>query len=283
MSTESGLCKSKANLNVVKERVATTFLHPTTQGPFILAGDAAHVHSVNGGQGMNTGLSDAFSLIWRLYFSIKCPGLPLKIQNAIVESYDLERRATAKVVIDVAAKLVRSTTTEAKHYVDLIEKNSGFITGMGVAYSKMGSPLVKESAHGVFEAGQRCPDLWLQEPGSGDSTRLYQNLRYGRYTLLLAGQAASVQLGENNPEFLSILRLAPLQAMGIGLVNGDGHIEKAAQVANTFECSWIRKQEDYAVLVRPDCYIEFVASVNLIVEYFESRLPGLLLVPSNEN
>ena len=143
MFLRSKLHRVRAKVCAVKERVATTFLHPTPQGPFILAGDAAHVHSVNGGQGMNTGLSDAFNLIWRLYFSIKCPGLPLATRNAIVESYDLERRATAKGVIDVAAKLVRSTTTEAKHYVDLIEKNSGFITGMGVAYSDMASPLVK--------------------------------------------------------------------------------------------------------------------------------------------
>ncbi|CAI9633449.1 unnamed protein product [Alternaria burnsii] len=266
----------------IKERVATTFLHPTSQGPFILAGDAAHVHSVNGGQGMNTGLSDAFNLIWRLYFSIKCPDLPLATRNAIVESYDLERRATAKGVIDVAAKLVRSTTTEAKHYVDLIEKNSDFITGMGVAYSDMASPLVKESAQGIFDAGKRCPDLWLQGPGSGDSIRLYQKLRYGRYIILLAGKAASVQLREGNPRFLSIIRLRPLRAMSIGVSSVNGVSGKTVDQEDELEaltCSWIKKQDDYAVLVRPDCYTEFVADVESVVEYCKTRLPGLLLSP----
>ncbi|KNG46257.1 FAD/NAD(P)-binding domain-containing protein [Stemphylium lycopersici] len=263
----------------IKERVATTFLHPTPQGPFILAGDAAHVHSVNGGQGMNTGLSDAFSLIWRLYFSIRCPGLPLATQNAIVESYDLERRATAKCVIDVAAKLVRSTTTEAKHYVELIEKNSGFITGMGVSYSDMVSPLVEESARGIFKAGQRCPDLWLQGPGFGDSTRLYQKLLYGRYILLLAGKAASAQVGEGRPEFLSIIRLRPLHAMSIGVGDVEKNVDEQVDVLNALHCSWIKRQDDYAVLVRPDCYTEFVADVKSVVQYTENRLPGLLSIP----
>ena len=272
--------QAKTNVCSVKERVASTFLHPTPQGPFILAGDAAHVHSVNGGQGMNTGLSDAFNLIWRLYFSIKCQGLPLDIQNAIVQSYDLERRATAKGVINVAAKLVRSTTTEAKHYVDLIEKNSGFITGMGVSYSNMTSPLVEESARGIFKAGQRCPDLWLQEPGFGDSIRLYQKLRYGRYILLLAGKAALAQLGEGRPEFLSIIRLRPLRAMSIGLGDVEKNFNEQVDGLTALHCSWIQEQDDYAVLIRPDCYTEFVADVRSVVEYTRNRLPGLLSVHS---
>lgn len=228
---------------------------------------------------MNTGLSDAFSLIWRLYFSIRCPGLPLATQNAIVESYDLERRATAKCVIDVAAKLVRSTTTEAKHYVELIEKNSGFITGMGVSYSDMVSPLVEESARGIFKAGQRCPDLWLQGPGFGDSTRLYQKLLYGRYILLLAGKAASAQVGEGRPEFLSIIRLRPLHAMSIGVGDVEKNVDEQVDVLNALHCSWIKRQDDYAVLVRPDCYTEFVADVKSVVQYTENRLPGLLSIP----
>ncbi|KAL1641858.1 hypothetical protein SLS61_009965 [Didymella pomorum] len=145
----------------IKERVASIFLHPTPLGPFVLAGDAAHVHSVNGGQGMNTGLSDAFNLVWRLYFLIRHPFLPRSSSESILSSYDVERRQTAKGVIDVAAKLVRSTLADAKGYVELIEQNAGFITGMGVQYSGLESPLVRESEHGVWKAGYRVPDLWL--------------------------------------------------------------------------------------------------------------------------
>lgn len=261
----------------IKERVATTFMHPTPQGPFILAGDAAHVHSVNGGQGMNTGLSDAFSLIWRLYFSIKCVGNPAETQKEIVVSYDLERRATAQGVIDVASKLVRSTNAEAKYYVQLIEKNAGFITGMGVAYNGLSSPLVRESTRGIFEAGKRCPDLWLQDFRSKISSRLYQKLRYGRYVLLLVGITISIEL-ENRPEFLSVLRLRPLQPLGVGTERVEDITDEQLDLTNTFGCSWVKLQENYAVLVRPDCYIEYAADMELVMQHIENRLPGLIHV-----
>lgn len=89
-------------------------MHPTASGPFILAGDAAHVHSVNGGQGMNTGLSDVFNLIWRLHFLLQYPSLPSSTTHAILSSYNIERRKIAEGVIDVAAKLVCSTLADAK-------------------------------------------------------------------------------------------------------------------------------------------------------------------------
>ncbi|KMU75794.1 FAD monooxygenase [Coccidioides immitis RMSCC 3703] len=46
----------------VKERIAETFISQNGNGRIILAGDAAHCHAVNGGQGLNTGLSDAFRM-----------------------------------------------------------------------------------------------------------------------------------------------------------------------------------------------------------------------------
>lgn len=108
----------------VKERVASTFVSKEREGRIFLAGDAAHVHAVNGGQGLNTGLADAFNLIWRIAFAAKGLG-----GAALLKSYDEERRITAEGVIDVAAKLVRSTVKTALEYVDLIEKSAKFITG----------------------------------------------------------------------------------------------------------------------------------------------------------
>jgi len=81
------------------------------------------VHSVNGGQGLNTGISDAFALAWRLNIAVK-------IENSVfLESYDEERRTIAQGVVDTAAKLVRSTMRTAEEYVGVIEKHAGNITG----------------------------------------------------------------------------------------------------------------------------------------------------------
>lgn len=95
----------------------------------LLAGDAAHVHSVNGGQGLNTGIADAFGMAWRLATVIKGKNLKDGATKNLITSYDIERRSTAKAVIDVAAMLVRDTVHEAKQYVSTIQRNAGYITG----------------------------------------------------------------------------------------------------------------------------------------------------------
>ncbi|KAH5396620.1 hypothetical protein HBI47_222160 [Parastagonospora nodorum] len=270
----------------IKERVAEKFLYPTPVGPFILAGDAAHVHSVNGGQGMNTGLSDAFNLVWRLYFLLKYnqspskhPQLPPRSAESILESYDIERRATANHVIDVAAKLVRSTTAEAKEYVGLIEKNSSFITGMGVQYSNLESPLVRESEKGVWKAGHRAPDLWLHDKKTQDSIRLYQKMTYGRYMFILVQSTKMIKV--TRPEFMTMVRLDSLRSMGVGMEREAEKDEgKTTLAKEALGCALIKKGEEYAVLVRPDCYVEFVGEVDEGITYIAQRLPGLLCVGS---
>lgn len=106
--------------NLVKERLARTYF--SSLGRIILAGDAAHVHAVNGGQGLNTGISDAFALIWRLYLA--CKGHP-----SMITSYEQERRHIAADVLSIASKLVRSTLRTATEYVEIVEKNAAYITG----------------------------------------------------------------------------------------------------------------------------------------------------------
>lgn len=80
------------------------------------------MHAVNGGQGLNTGVADAFALAWRLNLALK--GAP-----RLLKTYEEERRASAKNVIDIAAKLVRTTVKTALEYVQLVEQNSKYITG----------------------------------------------------------------------------------------------------------------------------------------------------------
>lgn len=72
-------------------RVAARFRHQRA----FLAGDAAHVHSPLGGQGMNTGIQDAFNLGWKLAMVSRgqAPG-------SLLESYESERRAVARHLID---------------------------------------------------------------------------------------------------------------------------------------------------------------------------------------
>ncbi len=114
---------------LVKERIASTFVSREGTGRVLLAGDAAHVHSVNGGQGLNTGLADAFALSWRVAMALQSTGLNAGAAAKLIQSYDIERRTVAQGVIDVAAALVRDTIHTAKQYVATIERNAGYITG----------------------------------------------------------------------------------------------------------------------------------------------------------
>lgn len=100
------------------------------QGRILLGGDAAHVHAVNGGQGLNTGIADAMALAWRLSLATKADAVSSEAASALVKSYDIERRTVAQDVINVAARLVRETMNTAKEYVGYIEKSAGYITGM---------------------------------------------------------------------------------------------------------------------------------------------------------
>ena len=72
-------------------------------GRTFLAGDAAHVHSLLGGQGMNTGLQDAHNLAWKLALVIR--GI---VPESWLDSYEVERR---QVAADVIAATKAATET----------------------------------------------------------------------------------------------------------------------------------------------------------------------------
>ena len=69
-------------------------------GRAFLVGDAAHVHSPAGGQGLNTGMQDAFNLAWKLALVVRktCP-------ERLLDSYSQERSAIGDQVLKLAARL----------------------------------------------------------------------------------------------------------------------------------------------------------------------------------
>lgn len=153
----------------VKESVAQEYF---LQERVFLAGDAAHIHSVNGGQGLNTGLGDAFNLMWKIGMVLK-HGAP----SGLLQSYEKERNPVARKVIESSGQLVRATKfskdgTHAQDYVKLVESYAGYITGMGISYGADSFP------------GSRLFDM---ESTKG---RLYTQLDYRKYSLLLFGDEA---------------------------------------------------------------------------------------------
>ncbi|WP_419420172.1 FAD-binding protein [Legionella sp. D16C41] len=207
----------------VKESVAEKFF---TNDRIFLAGDACHIHSVNGGQGLNTGLADAFNLMWKLNMVINF-NMPTKL----LQSYESERRAVAQSVIDTSGELVRSTKysqngTHAEDYVKIIQRRAGYITGMGIRYGK------------EELCGSRLFDF---EIFNGTvKTRLYSLLNYRKFTLLIFGYG---NLKLKLPDYVKIIQIYP---------------DKSKENLWT-KCTHYFNQ---AILVRPDSYIQAVAPLD---------------------
>lgn len=78
----------------VHSRMAETF----RSGRCFILGDAAHIHTPAGGQGMNTGIQDAYNLAWKIAFALKKPN------DELLETYNTERMQNAR-------RLLRTTDT----------------------------------------------------------------------------------------------------------------------------------------------------------------------------
>ena len=172
----------------VKESVAEKF---QSQDRVFLAGDACHIHSVNGGQGLNTGLADAFNLIWKLNM-VETHGA----DRDLLKTYEAERKPVALNVVETSGELVRATKfseggTHATDYLKIVERRAGNITGMGIRYSDSSSPSL---------AGQRLFDFEVAHNNS--KTRIYSLLDYTQFTLLVFGEATATS---ELPSFAKVL------------------------------------------------------------------------------
>jgi 2-polyprenyl-6-methoxyphenol hydroxylase-like FAD-dependent oxidoreductase len=93
-------------------------------GRVFLAGDAAHVHSPAGGQGMNTGMQDAFNLAWKLALTVRGDG-----GETLLESYHAERHPVAAGVIKFSDLLTKAATVHGTLPIALRNNAVHVITG----------------------------------------------------------------------------------------------------------------------------------------------------------
>ncbi|WP_354380539.1 FAD-dependent oxidoreductase [Streptomyces sp. PvR034] len=150
-------------------------------GRVFLAGDAAHVHSPAGGQGMNTGLQDAANLSWKLTAVLlgRAPD-----PEALLDSYEGERHPVGRLVLRGSGALTRITmaTTPVRRTARDVgaallgrirparDRAVRMVSGIGVSYPP--------PPGGARPAGRRAPDAVLREG------RLYELLRAGTFVLI---------------------------------------------------------------------------------------------------
>jgi hypothetical protein len=150
----------------------------------LLAGDAAHVHGPQGGQGLNTGVQDAVNLGWKLAQVVK------KISpESLLDTYHAERHPVgARVLhntmaqvalarIDERSRALRDTVLELLSMDEPRKRIAGMISGLDIHYDLgEGHPLL----------GRRMPDLDLD--AADGPTRVFTLLHDARPVLLDLGE-----------------------------------------------------------------------------------------------
>ncbi|WP_085637761.1 MULTISPECIES: FAD-dependent oxidoreductase [unclassified Pseudomonas] len=174
----------------VHHRVAEFF----RSGRAFLLGDAAHVHSPAGGQGMNTGIGDAINLAWKLAAVLSGGATP-----KLLDSYETERIAFARRLVSTTDKVFSFVTAEGR-MADLlrtrlapflIPKMASFETSREFLFRTVsqitlnyrGMPL-SEGLAGHVHGGDRLP--WAHD-GEGDN---YEPLRHPGWQVHVYGDTS---------------------------------------------------------------------------------------------
>jgi 2-polyprenyl-6-methoxyphenol hydroxylase-like FAD-dependent oxidoreductase len=131
-------------------------------GRIFIAGDAAHIHSPFGGQGMNTGLHDIWNLSWKLDLAVRGRGT-----EELLDSYSAERLPVIKNVIQTTDLLTKAMGTPSKlvqalrnalipvvsHFAPFQRAFVKRLSGLGVAYA--GSPIIIGTGKRYFDDSLR--------------------------------------------------------------------------------------------------------------------------------
>ncbi|KOT36281.1 pentachlorophenol monooxygenase [Streptomyces caelestis] len=168
-------------------------------GRVLLAGDAAHVHSPAGGQGLNTSVQDAYNLGWKL-----AAVLGDGAQASLLDTYEEERRPIAARMLDLSTSVHRGET-----------RRGGATRQLGLGYP--GSTLTAETrtAPGPVRAGDRAPDATVS------GVRLFDAFRGPHWTLLALGASVPAP-----PAAVRLVHGPAHRTYGTGLflVRPDGYV-----------------------------------------------------------
>jgi 2-polyprenyl-6-methoxyphenol hydroxylase-like FAD-dependent oxidoreductase len=216
-------------------------------GRVLLAGDAAHVHSPAGGQGLNTGVQDAYNLGWKLAAVLRGAA------ETLLDTYPQERLAVAAEVLGISSRYHRGLRADTPS--DVPVQRGEDTKQLGVHYR--GSPIAVETRRSPSgpRAGDRAPDAPCRT-ADGRAVRLFDLFR-GPHATVLA-------FGTGYREWTESLRgRTGIEAYAVGssILDTDGHIERA-----------YRAQDRDLLFVRPDGYLGHAGTDLAELERFATEM-----------
>jgi 2-polyprenyl-6-methoxyphenol hydroxylase-like FAD-dependent oxidoreductase len=229
-------------------RISMRLAEHYRRGRVFIAGDAAHIHPPTGGQGMNTGIQDAYNLAWKLALV-----LGDRAPDDLLDSYEAERRP-------VGAEVVARTRAASEGYGRESGGKPDRLADTQVLVSYRGTAWFREDASGTgagLTAGDRAPDAGgLRRRGVGFPLRLHDVLR-GTDHVLLVHLAAG-----REPDLAAFARKigqrlrVPFRIVGIA---AEESVAEQAGIAlyRDAEGSFSKMYDapDAAFLIRPDGYV----------------------------
>jgi 3-(3-hydroxy-phenyl)propionate hydroxylase len=208
------------------------------QGRVLLAGDAAHVHPPQGGQGLNTGVQDAVNLGWKLAQVVNETST-----ESLLDTYHAERHPVGARVLHNTMAQVALAGTDPRHQalrdtmVELLgmdeprKRIAAMLSGLDVHYDLgEGHPLL----------GRRMPDLDLDT--ADGPTRVFTLLHDARPLLLNLGEPGGIEISSwaNRVRLVDAKHYGTWELPVLGeiaspqavLIRPDGHVAWAGDITD---------------------------------------------------
>jgi len=247
-------------------------------GRVFLAGDAAHIHSPAGGQGMNTGIQDAVNLAWKI-------GLVRRgVVSSLLDSYERERYPVERGVLRQTdflinlvgahggmAAVLRDHFAPVVSKLGVVQRNVGrLVSEIAIRYH--GSEIVEDHLlHGGAGAGSRAPDALAKVVEDGRVARILDLCARPEHTLLAlvardahqdAPALCASIVAERVPEILRSA-IVPIVITDIdGELPVPPHDDGAVRTPRTLRDEY-GDTRPALYLIRPDGYVAFRATMDV--------------------
>jgi len=274
---------TQLDTNIVHVKWFTTYrLHHRMADNFkkqraFLIGDAAHIHSPVGGQGMNTGLQDAYNLAWKLAGVVNG-----QLKETILDTYAAERMPVAKELLNTTDRIFK--VVMSTNWLTMLFKKWVLPKLLKFAWSKQNTREVffrrasqiyisyRDSTISLnlsnadnIKAGDRLPYLKVFDEKKQEETDLHEWCSKPGFTLVVLGKLQEIDLftlakwiTQKYTASLNFFYLPPST--------------KNEAVFKTFEISEGKKK---ALIVRPDMHIGFINDV-VDIEMMDNYLDNVL-------